>query len=67
MPEEVTDKNWKISTRCETSACVEVALDGEHGEAHVRDTKNRSAGVLTFSREAWTEFTDALRNGNIAR
>ncbi|MBP2476945.1 hypothetical protein JOF53_005817 [Crossiella equi] len=37
--------------------CVEVALPA--GEAAVRDTKNRSAGTLTFTRAQWHGFLAA--------
>lgn len=39
--------------------CVEVADTSHH--VHVRDTRNRSLGHLTFSPSAWTTLLSALR------
>jgi hypothetical protein len=33
------------------------------GDVLVRDTKDREGGTLTFSREAWAEFTAAIKAG----
>lgn len=39
--------------------CVELASGG--GTVAVRDTTNRSGGMLTFSAAAWERFTASLR------
>ncbi|SDF77025.1 protein of unknown function [Lentzea fradiae] len=50
--------SWRKSSHSggtEDSDCVEVALPGD---ALVRDSKNPSGGVLTFSRTAWKNFLE---------
>ncbi|WIX83253.1 DUF397 domain-containing protein [Amycolatopsis carbonis] len=50
---------WRKSSYSQQeSACVEVAVSEEIG---VRDTKNREAGQLTVSREAWQGVLAALQ------
>lgn len=50
---------WRKSTYSQQeSACVEVALDPQ--AARVRDTKNRSAGHLDVSAQAWRSLLDRL-------
>ena len=45
--------------------CIEVARDGA---AHlVRDSKNPSAGTLTFDARAWKAFTAKIKQGHIDR
>ncbi|GAB2658243.1 hypothetical protein GCM10027271_16130 [Saccharopolyspora gloriosae] len=55
---------WRTSTRsAPRGACVEVG--GAPGIAAVRDTKDRDAGTLTFTRTAWTGFLTHLRTGHL--
>ncbi|MEV4600674.1 DUF397 domain-containing protein [Amycolatopsis sp. NPDC049253] len=50
---------WRTSSYSQqNSDCVEVAVSEEIG---VRDTKNREAGQLTVSREAWQGVLAALQ------
>lgn len=50
---------WRKSSYSQAnSECVEVAVSEEIG---VRDTKNREAGQLTVSREAWQGVLAAVR------
>ncbi|MEV0066610.1 MULTISPECIES: DUF397 domain-containing protein [unclassified Amycolatopsis] len=50
---------WRTSSYSQqNTACVEVALSEEIG---VRDTKNREAGQLSVSREAWQGVLGALQ------
>ncbi|MEU4670808.1 DUF397 domain-containing protein [Amycolatopsis sp. NPDC023774] len=50
---------WRTSSYSQqNSDCVEVAVSEEIG---VRDTKNREAGQLTVSREAWQGVLTALQ------
>lgn len=55
-------KVWHKSSRCESSACVEVALL-EDGVA-VRSTEHPES-VMTVGPKVWTEFIAAIRNGDI--
>ena len=53
--------NWRKASRSgQQSACVEVGRvdDG----AAVRDTKDRSLGYFTTSREQWTAFISAVKS-----
>ncbi len=52
--------NWRKSSfsSAQGGSCVEVAsADG----VTVRDTTDRQGATLTFSPDAWAEFTAALR------
>lgn len=52
--------NWRKSSRStQGSNCVEVALGAVVG---VRDTKDRLAGQLTVSLEAWHAFVASSRS-----
>ncbi|MBV9856096.1 MAG: DUF397 domain-containing protein [Streptosporangiaceae bacterium] len=55
-------KNWRKSSYSSGNGgnCVETASDGR--KIAVRDTKNDGNGpVLSFSPDAWTAFTNALK------
>ncbi|WP_410671896.1 DUF397 domain-containing protein [Amycolatopsis sp. cmx-4-68] len=49
---------WRKSAHSDQGNCVEVAIDLR---VHVRDTKDRSAGQLTVSRQAWSAALRRLR------
>lgn len=54
---------WRKSTRSgQAGDCVEVADNLPHVVA-VRDTKDRDGGTLTFSRQGWATFLDAIKAG----
>ncbi|MGH3837420.1 MAG: DUF397 domain-containing protein [Pseudonocardiaceae bacterium] len=58
---------WKTSTRTSQGEnCVEVttAVPGWIG---VRDTKNRTAGLLTFNRQQWDTFLHAINEGQFGQ
>ncbi|MFD9895289.1 DUF397 domain-containing protein [Amycolatopsis sp. NPDC059027] len=58
---DLTGAHWRKSTRSGGAQnCVEVAQSATW--AAVRDTKNRDAGALTFSAEAFTAFLAAAKN-----
>jgi hypothetical protein len=56
--------NWKKSTRSNGSdSCVEVR---EHGECvEIRDSKDPSGPVLSFDRETFASFVQAIRGGTL--
>ncbi|ROO59458.1 uncharacterized protein DUF397 [Micromonospora sp. Llam0] len=56
-----SEPRWRTSTRSTgTGECVEVA-DNLPGRVHVRDTKNRDGGTLTFHPAAWSAFVTKVR------
>lgn len=55
---------YVTSSACtNATACVEVGPGG--GLVHVRDTKDRTGGTLTFQQTAWDEFVAAVTTGEL--
>jgi hypothetical protein len=54
---------FKSSFSVANSACVEVRQDG--ATVSMRDSKNRSAGMLMFTRGEWRAFVDNMRAGHL--
>ena len=55
------DKTWRKSSYSGSQAnCVEVAELPDGGRA-VRDSKDRSGPVLTFTREEWRAFIEGAK------
>lgn len=52
---------WCKSTFSGTNGCVEIALVGE--QVAIRDSKDRSGPVLTFSPTEWEAFLAGVRSG----
>ncbi|MER7928400.1 DUF397 domain-containing protein [Streptomyces sp. NPDC096057] len=48
---------WRKSSASETGNCVEVALGRN---ILVRDSKNQSAFILSFSQDSWTDFVSTV-------
>jgi predicted secreted Zn-dependent protease len=57
-PQPVT---WRKSSASAQGNCVEVAAAGE--SILVRDTKNRSGTVLTFTASEWQAFVTGVNAG----
>ena len=53
-------EGWRKSS-ASGNECVEVNMRADR--VHVRDTKNRTAGVLTFSLQEWNAFLAGVRLG----
>lgn len=51
---------WVRSSRCDTSACVEVG----HAEDEVlmRDSKDPDGPVLRFTKDQWRQFIQSLKD-----
>ena len=59
---DLTNAQWFKSNRSSgTGQCVEVAIQPD-GVA-VRDTKNRDAGHLEFTRDEWKAFIGGAKDG----
>ncbi|GAB3274740.1 DUF397 domain-containing protein [Kineosporia babensis] len=56
---EVPDIDFHKSTFSEQGACVEVGRSG--GMVHVRDTKNRALGTLSFTIPEWRAFVQGVQ------
>lgn len=74
----LVNEEWKISSFCESNACVEVSWRTssrrqiENGCVQpaqvdevmlVRDSKNPDGPVLTFTRDEWDAFVAGVRAG----
>ncbi len=58
-----TFTNWRKSNRSGGGDnCVEVGF-AANGTVGVRDTKDRTGPVLTFTATEWAAFTDGVRDG----
>jgi hypothetical protein len=58
---------WRKSTRSNGSGnCVEVA-DDLGGKVGLRDSKDPSGPILTFSPATWSVFVDAVCRGGFRR
>jgi hypothetical protein len=56
----MTDTNWKVSSRCLSSGCVETrAADGR---VEMRQTDNPDA-VASFTPDDWAEFIARVKAG----
>jgi Domain of unknown function (DUF397) len=52
---------WRKSTRSGSNGCVEVAFSSDR--IAVRDSKDRSGPVLTFTPTEWEAFVGGVRDG----
>ena len=72
---------WHTSSYSHTVDCVEcswhkASQSGPNGNCveaagctygvKVRDTKDRDGGTLEFTRQAWADFLDAIKTGELA-
>lgn len=56
--------DWRKSSFCGNSACVEVATAGD--EFLVRDSKNSDSPVLKFTRDEWAAFVAGVSAGEFS-
>lgn len=54
---------WRVSSWSAGGNCIEVAT--VESVIHVRDTKNRSRGLLSFPSAAWEGFIRAVQTDSI--
>ena len=57
------DLKWIRSTRCDSSACVEVARLGE--EVAVRQSDQTRDSAIAFSAASWQAFVAAVKAGDL--
>ena len=53
---------WRKGSRCDSSACVEVALITDR--AAMRDSKQANGPILSFSVREWSSFLAGVRAGD---
>jgi hypothetical protein len=58
------ERNWAKSRRCDTYACVEVALNDDG--AAMRNTVDPET-MLSFGVTAWQDFIAAIKDGEFDR
>jgi Domain of unknown function (DUF397) len=54
---------WRVSSWSASGNCIEVA--DRKSTIYVRDTKNRSGGLLSFPAAAWEDFIRAVQTDSI--
>ena len=54
---------WRVSSWSAGGNCIEVA--NRKSVIHVRDTKDRSRGLLSFPAVAWEDFIRAVQTDDI--
>ena len=58
------DVAWRVSSRSNGTACVEVA--NSETAIFVRDTKDRARGRLTIPFAAWGNFIETIQTDSIS-
>ncbi len=61
MTKPTNHLQWRRSSRCASSSCVEVAQEGDL--VMVRDSKNLETAPLKFTQKEWHAFLSGARNG----
>lgn len=59
MERERSPRQWHEA--CHDSQCVEIAREGDR--VVMRDSKDPTGPVLTFSRESWGRFIQGAKDG----
>jgi hypothetical protein len=59
--DKVNVAQWRKSTRCGSSACVEVAKVDDR--FLVRDSKDPRGTVLSFTEQEWQAFVEGIEAG----
>ncbi|HEX6074116.1 MAG TPA: DUF397 domain-containing protein [Micromonosporaceae bacterium] len=57
--------SWKKSRRSASENCVEARLT-ETGDVQVRDSKDRTGPVLTFTPAEWDSFISGAKDGEFS-
>lgn len=58
----ILDEQWRKATKSNNNgACAEIRRDGDG--VQIRDSKNPTGAVLTFTAEEWDAFCDGVEKG----
>lgn len=63
MSETASTPTWRRSSRCDSSACVEVANLGGDIVA-IRDSKDPNGPILRLTQGEWSAFVKGIRHGD---
>jgi hypothetical protein len=58
-------REWRKSSYTDTGANRIEACTGEHGAVAIRDSKNVPGLELAVSDQAWSEFVQGIRHGDV--
>jgi hypothetical protein len=61
-PAALGDLSWRVSSTCESAACVMVARRGEH--VLVGSTSRPDGPVSEFTQDEWREFLAGAKSGD---
>jgi Domain of unknown function (DUF397) len=64
-PSGTSKPTWQKSSRSGSNSCVEVAFLPDR--VLVRDSKDRTSPVLSFTLAEWDAFVGGVREGELAR
>lgn len=56
------DFHWRTSSRCESGACVEVAVHGEY--VLIGNSGDSEASISRFTRQEWHAFLAGVKLGD---
>lgn len=60
----ILDEQWRKATRSNNNgACAEVRRDSDGDGVQIRDSKNPTGPVLTFTAKEWDAFLDGAKHG----
>ena len=54
---------WTKSSQSYSDDCLEWAIAPDGNAVHVRDSKDRSGPMLTFTRSEWAAFVAGVKSG----
>ena len=60
-PKGDRDLPWRVASRCQGGACVQVAPSGKM--IAIGDSKNSGGPILTYTRAEWSAFVAGIRRG----
>jgi hypothetical protein len=61
VPPNIGNLSWRVARKCNGGNCVRVAAADDM--IVVGDSKSPGGPMLTYSRDEWATFVDAVRQG----